>query len=199
LRIAREYAQAIGLAVFLALVIRGTAIGNHEIPSGSMLETLQIGDRILVNKLSYSLRLPFTRLALARLGLVERGDVVVFEPPFDSPDPFIKRVIGLPGDVIWIVDKRVFVNGQPLEEPYISQTDPRLISARDGPRDNLGPLTIPPGKLFLIGDHRDNSFDSRFWGPADEEAVLGRAVLVYWSWDRARFGVRWSRILTLIQ
>jgi len=162
-----EYAEAIVTAVILALIIRTFVVQAFKIPSGSMLQTLQIGDHILVNKFIYYFKEP------------ERGDIIVFKYPKDPDRDFIKRVIGLPGEVIEIKNQQVYINDQPLEEPYIIHTDSesRIIS----PRDNIKPLGVPLGCVFVMGDNRDSSMDSRYWGPLKEDMIRGEAFAVYWS------------------
>jgi signal peptidase I len=195
IQVVREYVVAVGLAVLLATVIRGSVVMAYMIPSGSMLETLQIGDRIVVNKAAYHLRLPLTDVVLMNTGSVKRGDIVVFDHP-QSHDTYIKRIIGLPGETLTIADKKVFIDGRPLDEPYIRYTDDRVLAAYVAPRDNLGPLVVPSGHLFVMGDNRDSSYDSRFWGPLAVEAVRGQAKYHLWSWDSEQFRPRWSRFFS---
>ncbi len=193
-----EYIQAIAMAVILALFIRAFVVQAFKIPSGSMLDTLAIGDHILVNKFIYGLKIPFTDHILVPVSEPHREDIIVFEYPVDTSKDFIKRVIGLPGDRIEIVNKKVYVNGQPLNEPYIRYSDRLVLPPGVQPRDNYGPIVVPPDKLFVMGDNRDQSYDSRFWGFVDESKVKGKAFIIYWSWDSSRFGVRWSRLFHLI-
>lgn len=198
----REYVEAIIVAVLLALFVRTFVVQAFKIPSGSMLPTLQIGDHLLVTKFSYGVRLPVTGTVLfSRPGPV-RGDVVVFRFPRDRSLDYIKRVIGIGGDTIEIRDKQVFVNGQKIAEPHAHYASRDIMSAVGGPRDNFGPVTVPDGKIFLMGDNRDNSYDSRFWGFVDLPEVLGKALIIYWSWDvdKALFSlsrytsIRWDRL-----
>jgi len=193
-----EYARAIILAVILALFIRTFAVQAYEIPSGSMLNTLQVGDHILVNKFVYGIKVPLTDKFVFHGREPKRGDVVVFDPPFESAHDFVKRVIGVGGDTIQIVNKRILVNGQPLEESYTRFIDRVILPAGVQPRDNLGPLVVPPGKLFVMGDNRDESYDSRYWGFVDRTRVRGKAFIIHWSWKTQGFGVRWSRLLTML-
>ncbi len=192
-----DYGKSILVALVLALLIRATLVQAYVIPSGSMIPTLEIGDRVLVNRLAYQLRFPFTNWSLIKLGEVERGDVVVFDHPVDHID-YIKRVIGLPGDEIEIRDKVVLVNGRALGEPYVRLNDGRLLPRQRDPRDNFGPVRVPAGKLFMLGDNRDNSLDSRYWGFADASAVAGRAVVIYFSWDDQAFRPRWGRLGSMV-
>jgi len=183
----REYTEAIIIALVLALVIRTFVVQAFKIPSGSMLPTLQIGDHILVNKFIYRFQSP------------HRGDIIVFKYPRDEGRDFIKRVIGVPGDKLMIREKQVFINDRPLSEPYVIHTDPEIQEAPYSPRDFYGPLIIPPGKYFMMGDNRDHSMDSRFWGLLDQDKIRGKAFLIYWSWDGERFRPRWERIGKLVR
>ncbi len=195
----KEYAQAIVIALILALFIRTFVVQAFKIPSGSMIKTLLIGDHILVNKFIYGVKNPFTRVTWIPIDSPHRGDVVVFIFPMDRSKDFIKRVIGLPGDEIKIVNKKVYVNGRPfVDPPGVQHTDPNILPASVSPRDNFGPIKVPPGKIFVMGDNRDQSFDSRFWGFVPLKDVKGKAFIIYWSWDSERFAPRLGRIGHLI-
>jgi len=202
----REYAEAIVIAVLLALFIRTFVVQAFKIPSGSMKMTLLVGDHILVNKFIYGIKIPFTHEEIIHIKTPKRGDVVVFQFPLDPSKDFIKRVIGIPGDKIRIHDKQVYRNGHLIREPYVIHTDPRILPAEVSPRDNLGPLIVPAHSLFVMGDNRDESYDSRFWRYVDFSLLRGKALIVYWSWNRnGRFTldpkycfVRWNRIGHLI-
>ena len=198
----REYAESIAIAILLALIIRAFVVQAFKIPSGSMKPTLQIGDHILVNKFIFGIkfRVPFTALnyTLIPIGQPQRQDVIVFIYPVDTQKDFIKRVIGLPGDTVQIINKKVYLNQQPLSDPHGVHSDQHVIPYLEQPRDNLGPLQVPPGKLFVMGDNRDESYDSRYWGFVDQKAIIGKAFIIYWSWDRLNFGVRWNRLGKLI-
>jgi signal peptidase I len=163
----REYAEALIIAVLLALVIRTFVVQAFKIPSGSMLPTLQIGDHILVNKFIYYFE------------PIQRGDIIVFKFPQDETRDFIKRVIGLPGDTLEIRGRQVLINGVPLGEPYAVYSDGPIAQAVE--RERLAPLVIPPGKFFMMGDNRDHSMDSRVWGLLDMHKIKGRAFIVYFS------------------
>ncbi|MBW1713771.1 MAG: signal peptidase I [Deltaproteobacteria bacterium] len=197
-RVLWEYAQAIILAFILAMFIRTFVVQAFKIPSGSMLPTLRVGDHILVNKFLYGIKIPFTDKILIPITEPERGDIVVFVYPVDPSKDYIKRVIGLPGDKVEIIDKKVYINGQALNEPYVRFADRIILPKGVQPRDNFGPVIVPPGKIFVMGDNRDQSYDSRFWGFVDINQVKGKAFVIYWSWDSGRFNVRWSRLLNLI-
>lgn len=185
----KEYSEAFIFALLLAFFIRSFVIQAFKIPSGSMLETLQIGDHLLVNKFVYGIKIPFTHKIIIPIAEPEFQDIVVFEFPEDPSKDFIKRVIGLPGDRIEIRDKKVYRNGQPLEEEYTQHTDPLIVSRRD----NMGELTVPDGKYFVLGDNRDESYDSRFWGFVDRNKMKGKALVIYWSWQGISH-IRWDRL-----
>ncbi len=194
----RENLEAIIVAVLLALFIRAFVVQAFKIPSGSMLDTLQIGDHILVNKFIYGVKLPFSDIVIIPIKHPQREDIIVFKFPEDPRKDFIKRVIGVPGDVIEIKDKRLYVNHQLFERDYAIHKDSRILPGNVQPRDNFGPITVPEGKLFVMGDNRDQSYDSRFWGFVDYKAVKGKAFIIYWSWDKNNFDVRWKRIGTIL-
>lgn len=191
-----EWVQVFAIALVISFIIRVELVSAYVIPSGSMIPTLKIGDRVMVNKASYGLKIPFTGRTLLGDGLPSRGDIVVFDPPFDSPDAYIKRVIGLPGDIVAARDKILYVNGRPVQEEYALFSDKFILPPGTSRRDTFGPLKVPPGKLFMMGDNRDGSNDSRFWGFADVSRVKGRAMFVLWSWDSERMSPRWSRMLS---
>ena len=163
----REYAEALIIAILLALVIRTFVVQAFKIPSGSMLPTLQIGDHILVSKFLHHFR------------PIQRGDIIVFKFPLDESRDFIKRVIALPGETLEIRDKQVWIDGKPLVEPYAVFSDGG--SGRPGERERIGPVKIPADRLFMMGDNRDHSMDSRYWGLLDVAKVRGKAFLVYFS------------------
>lgn len=199
----REYAEAIIIALVLALFIRTFIIQAFKIPSGSMLPTLLIGDHLLVNKFIYGVKVPFSGKILIPLKDPKPNDVVVFKFPQDPKLDYIKRVIGVGGDVIEGRDKTIFINGKPFDDKYGFHVDNTVIK---GIRDNFGPITIPPDNVFVMGDNRDNSYDSRFWGFVDHKAILGKALILYWSWDvkqpllsleRVK-SVRWTRVGDII-
>jgi signal peptidase I len=194
----RENLEAIFIAILLALFIRAFIVQAFKIPSGSMKPTLQIGDHILVNKFTYGIKLPFTDITIVSLGEPERGDIIVFEYPVEPDKDFIKRVIGLPGDVVEIREKKVYINGEAIDQGYTQYTENHIIPGEINPRDNFGPVAVPDKAYFVLGDNRDNSYDSRFWGFVEERALKGEAFIIYWSWDREAFGPRWSRLGKLL-
>lgn len=190
----RENIEVILVAVLLALFIRAFIVQAFKIPSGSMKQTLLVGDHIFVNKFIYGVKIPFVNKTLIPVTDPERGDIVVFEFPEDPDKDFIKRVVGLPGDVVQIVNKKVYVNGELLDDSHVIYLDPHILPPRAQPRDNFGPVTVPPDALFVMGDNRDQSYDSRFWGFVNLKAVKGKAFIIYWSWNKEKFGVRWDRL-----
>jgi signal peptidase I len=194
----RENVEAILIAVVIALFIRTFVVQAFKIPSGSMKPTLQIGDHILVNKFIYGIKIPYLSSTFLPVRDPQRGDIVVFKFPVDPRKDFIKRVIAVPGDVVEIRDKTILINGRQLNHDVGVFSDPRTISGNLKPRDNLGPITVPKDSLFVMGDNRDESFDSRFWGYVPIRDVSGKAFIIYWSWDSDDFGVRWGRLARLL-
>lgn len=202
----REYFEAICIAILLALFIRTFIVQAFKIPSGSMLPTLLIGDHLLVNKFIYGIRIPFSGEVLIPIVDPSKGDIIVFKFPKDRSVDYIKRVVGTPGDTIEIKNKTVFVNGIAANEPHAHISSPVILDAQRSPRDNFGPILVPERRIFVMGDNRDNSYDSRFWGFVDQKDVLGKAFILYWSWDidKALFSVdrlksiRWGRVANLI-
>lgn len=229
LKTLKEYIEALLVAVVLALVIRSFVVQAFKIPSGSMLETLQIGDQLLVSKFHYGLKLPFTDRILVPVYEPARGDIIVFEYPFDPkldavrPQmrdvDFVKRVVGLPGDTVEVRAKEVYVNGEHVTGPYIQHVlpdveenplpkghpevsvDPKsyfdhcedTTSLCRSKRDWMPKVTVPAGHYFVMGDNRDESFDSRFWGFVSRESIKGKAMIIYWSWTGPS-NIRWNRI-----
>ncbi len=204
----REYAEAIVIAMLLAFAIRVFVVQAFKIPSGSMIPTLLIGDHILVSKLSYGLQWPsdcklkmnfppvtcYTTKVVVPADNPERGDVIVFRYPEDEEKDFIKRVVGVPGDTIEIRNKAVYINGAPaLDSGYTQRVDPGTIDGSINPRDNFGPVTVPPDSYFVMGDNRDQSLDSRFWGYVSAEKIKGKALRIYWSWSGQGHWTQWVR------
>jgi signal peptidase I len=167
--------------------IKKNVVQAYKIPSGAMKPTLLIGDHIFANKLTYNKSEP------------NRGDIIVFKFPVDPDKDFIKRIIGVAGDIVEGRDKKIYVNNQPLNDDYSIHTDSQIIPRGLQARDNFGPITVPNNALFVMGDNRDQSFDSRFWGFVDLEVVKGKAYTIYWSWDQEKFKARWDRIGNKIQ
>ncbi|MBF0103557.1 MAG: signal peptidase I [Desulfobacterales bacterium] len=202
----RENIEAICIAIVLALFIRTFIVQAFKIPSGSMKETLQIGDHILVNKFIYGVKIPFLDTILIPVSEPKRKDIIVFRYPNEPEKDFIKRLIGEPGDQIEIKNKKLFINNTPVpDEPYALFSDERIFPKRFSPRDNFGPITVPKDSYFVMGDNRDNSHDGRFWGFVKRKELKGKAFMIYWSWESDRFSggkewltwwewVRWNRL-----
>lgn len=167
------------------------------------MDTLQIGDHILVNKFSYGVKIPFTDDVLVQTGKPEAGDIVVFKFPDDERKDFIKRVVGVPGDQIEIRNKQVLINDRPYSENYAVYKDP-VILGRELPRDHYGPMIVPEDSYFVMGDNRDHSMDSRYWGFVNLNKIKGKTFLIYWSWvpeckwTRKCSWVRWDRVFNRI-
>ncbi|MEK7286132.1 MAG: signal peptidase I [Nitrospirota bacterium] len=196
----REYAETLVIAIVLALFIRTFVVQAFKIPSGSMIPTLAIGDHILVNKFIYGVRIPFTDKTLISVSQPERHDIIVFRFPEDESKDFIKRVVGIPGDVIEIKKKALYINGQvQMDETYINKPDNEAIPFIVQTRDNFGPVTVPEDSYFVMGDNRDHSLDSRFWGFVHDSKLKGRAFVIYWSWNSDETLVRFNRIGKIIR
>lgn len=221
-----SWLRLVGMAVILFLFIRTFLLEAFQIPSGSMERTLLAGDFLFVNKAVYGAQIPGTSARLPAFSAPHRGDVIVFEYPKDPSLNYVKRVVGVGGDTIAMDAGTLIVNGQRQNETYVQRTDPHhdieaadfvwqrefLVDATPGQRwhyrptrDSWGPLLVPAGKFFVLGDNRDNSLDSRFWGFVDKAAVKGRPLLVYFSYDRGATepvpwltDIRWSRLGSLI-
>ena len=179
---AREYFESIVIAVILALFVRTCVVQAFKIPSGSMEQNLLIGDHLLVNKFVHDPTVSELERTLLPIGDVQRGDVLVFKYPEDPTRDFIKRTIGLPGETIELRQSRVFIDGQPIEEPYLDLMRPGGKVAADI-RGEFGPRIVPEGHLFMMGDNRGDSQASRYWGPLPIEYVKGRAFVLYWSYE----------------
>ena len=209
-----EYARSFFPVFLVVLLLRSFLVEPFRIPSGSMMPTLLVGDFILVNKFTYGLRLPVTDTKFLALGTPERGDVVVFRYPEDPSTPFIKRVVGVPGDEIAYYDKVLYINGEPVPQEVLGTyqgtgsgtnmtgASRRLeklpeheheILVQPGYPSAEGRMVIPEGNYFVLGDNRDNSRDSRYWGTVPDENLIGRAFLIWMNWDGGH-GIDWSRI-----
>lgn len=193
-----EYAKAIITALILAMLIRTYIIQAFKIPSGSMIPTLLVGDHILVNKFLYGTKIPFSGKRAFMFKKPERGDIIVFKYPENPSKDFIKRVVAAEGDVIESKNKMIHVNGNKVNEPYAQHTDSSMRPMGIEPRDNFGPVIVPKNKYFVMGDNRDQSYDSRYWGYVDIKDVKGKALILYWSWDTEKSWVRFGRIGSLI-
>ncbi len=220
----RQYAESIGLALGVALFLRAFVVEAFQIPSGSMIPTLAIGDHIFVSKFAYAISLPFSNAVIATLGKPKRGDVIVFKYPPDQTVDYVKRVVGLPGETLELRHSQVFVDGRPMPreelrqscgpnddggfkddverqpcEVWLEHLDSKSHETHQMPlrwtSSNFGPVTIPPGHYFVMGDNRDNSKDSRVWGFVPFELIKGRALVVWWSRDPAHGGLSPSGIV----
>ena len=205
--IAREYTEAILIALLLALLIRTFIVQAFKIPSGSMKKTLLIGDHILVSKFSYGTHIPneipfinvklFDDIVLFSK-VPQRGDIIVFKFPKDETRDFIKRVIGLPGDLLEVKRQKVYINNKPYKDIHARHTD----SPSDSPlvpRDDFGPILVPDDHVFVMGDNRENSQDSRYWGYLNVKKIRGKALIIYWSWDRIKSWVRNERFGKILE
>lgn len=163
-------------------IVKTYFVQAYKIPAGSMKPSLEIGDHLLINK------------TYAAKDSVERGTLIVFKYPEDPERDFIKRVIGVGGETIEARDKIIYINGKAIEEPYVQHTDNTIKPGGVEPRDNFGPIVIPEGKFFVMGDNRDQSYDSRYWGYVPKEYIKGKALKVYWSWDSKNLKARWDRV-----
>jgi signal peptidase I len=214
----REYAEAFGVALILAIVLRTFFIQAYKIPSGSMEPTLLIGDHIIVNKLDYGFRLPDSFFGLTPLSdeipygkylfpieAVRRGDVVVFVFPEDRTKDFIKRVVATPGDTVEVRTGILYLNGVRVPDPHGHFEKSQVERQPNSQADYMGPLKLAPNQYFMMGDNRDHSYDSRFWGPITRDAIEGRAMFIYWSCADENsalscfYDVRWSRIFNLVR
>ena len=190
---AREYFESICIAVILALFIRTFVVQAFKIPTGSMENNLLIGDHLLVNKFVYGPTLSGLEQAVLPIRDIKRGDVIVFKYPEEPERDFIKRIIGMPGETLELRNKKIYINGRPLDEPYVQFLEPPSDSEAGDPdytefdlRKQYGPVTVPPNHYFAMGDNRDNSQDSRYWGFLPREYVKGKALMVYWSYEADR-------------
>jgi len=191
----RQNVESLGLAVLVALVVRSSVVEAFWVPSGSMLPTIQIGDHLFVNKLAYGMHVDVPvvnkSLVFTQWRSLKRGDIVVFVSPVDRHTDLIKRVVAVSGDTVEIRSKKLYINGEAVADPNANFTD--RSTRYSSPRDNFGPVTVPPGKFFVLGDNRDQSYDSRYWGFADQRDVKGQATFIYWSgwnWDRLGHFIR---------
>jgi signal peptidase I len=192
----QEYIEAIIIAILIALVIRTFVIQAFKIPSESMVPTLLVGDQLLVNKFIYGVKIPYLRKTIIPVTNPEKGDIVVFIFPKDRSKDFIKRVIGIAGDKIEIKNKKIFINDKEYSDSYGRYSDNVTYPDSMDPRDNFGPVTVPPESLFVMGDNRDKSMDSRYWGFVDLKDVEGKAFIIYWSHED--YNIRWRRLGSLL-
>lgn len=199
----REYFESIVIAVVLALFIRTFVVQAFKIPSGSMENNLLIGDHLLVNKFITGPAATALERTLLPFKTIARGDILVFKHPDEPERDLIKRVIGLPGETLEMRAKKIYINGQPLDEPYVHFMSPPAATTDANQldlRERFGPVTLPDGHLFMMGDNRDNSEDSRYWGFLPRENVKGKALIIYWSYDESAVTLtRWERMFRLVR
>ena len=191
--VVREYAEAAVIAVILALLIRTFVVQAFKIPSGSMEPTLLVGDHILVNKFIYGVKIPFIRKTLIPISKPQRDDVIVFIYPHDTSKDYIKRVIGLPGDHIEIFDQKININGTLYEDKHGVYSEVRNGASPIIAKKRYRPIIVPENHLFVMGDNRDHSSDSRVWGFVPLKSVKGKAFIIYWSWPH------WKRFLKIVR
>lgn len=199
----QEYVEAIIIAILIALFIRTFIVAAYKIPSRSMEPTLLVGDHLLVNKFIYGIKIPVIRKILIPFTDPKRGDIIVFIYPHDRSKDFIKRVIGTEGDKIEIKNKKIFINDKQYSDNFGVYSDNVVYPASLQPRDNFGPVVVPPNAVFVMGDNRDESADSRFWGFVDLKDVEGKALIIYWSWNSEEkedilWKLRWNRLGNLL-
>ncbi len=199
----QEFIEAIIIAILIAVVVRTLIVQAYKIPSPSMVPTLLVGDHLLVNKFIYGVKIPLLRRTIIPVTDPKRGDIIVFIYPQDRSKDFIKRVIGVGGEKIEIRNKKIWINDRPYQDAVGIYSDPVSYPAIVQPRDNFGPVTVPKNALFVMGDNRDQSLDSRFWGFVELKDVEGKAVVIYWSWnseeqDRFWQKIRWDRLGSLL-
>ena len=197
-RFIKDYLELLIITVLIALFIRAFVVQAFEIPSSSMEPTLLIGDYLLINKFTYGIRIPYTDFKFFQFKKPRRGDVIVFIFPLDPSKDFIKRVIGIEGEKVEIIHNKIYINDRLIDDPwghFVTNQIPRSYLQR---MENFGPVVVPKDSLFVLGDNRDNSEDSRFWGFLNVNAVLGKALIFYFSWDQNAENlfdkVRWSLI-----
>ncbi len=201
--VAREYFESLVIAVVLALFVRTWVFQAFKIPTGSMEHNLLIGDHLIVNKMIFAPAARGLERALLPSRPIHRGDIIVFKYPQEPDRDFIKRVIGLPGDRLEMHRKTVYINGQPLDEPYAEFIEPPAAGEPrpDDLREEYGPVTVPAGQYFMMGDNRDNSEDGRYWGFLPASYVKGEALFIYFSFEENEpvthllGGIRWNRLL----
>ena len=202
-RFIKEYLEPIVIAVLIALFIRAFIVQAFKIPSSSMEPTLQVGDYILVSKFIYGIRIPFTKTKLFQFSKPKRGDIVVFIYPKDRSKDFIKRVIGTEGEKVEIIHNKIYINDQLIEDSWGQYDEKSEWSKYFQSKERYGPETIPKDSIFVLGDNRDNSQDSRFWGFVNINEVKGKAFIVYFSlnWDAQSLldKIRWTRLGKLIR
>jgi len=202
-KIIKEYVEPIVIAILIALFIRTFIVQAFKIPSSSMEPTLQVGDHLLVNKFIYGIKIPFMDTKYFQFRKPQRGDIVVFIYPKDRSKDFIKRVLGTEGEKIEIVRNKIYINDQLIDDPWGHYDERNPAVKYLQPMERFGPVVVPKGSFFVLGDNRDNSQDSRFWGYVNFSEVKGKAFIIYFSWDRYAQNllgkIRWVRFGKLIR
>ena len=198
----KDWIKSLTIGILAVLIFRGMVAQAYQIPSGSMERTLLVGDYIYINKMLYGPEIDlgvgghqFIHHRFPGFRKPEPGDIIVFRYPVDMRKDFIKRCVAVEGQTVAVRNKVLYVDGKKQNEPYVMHEDDRVIARELSPRDNFGPITVPKGKLFMMGDNRDNSLDSRFWGPLPVGLVKGKAIFRYFSWDGERNWPRFGQIL----
>ena len=194
----REWVKSLSIGILAVLIFRSMVAQAYQIPSGSMERTLLVGDYIYINKMFYGPEIDVPYLLHHRFpGILKprRGDIIVFRYPVDLRKDFIKRCVAVEGQTVAIRNKVLYVDGVKQDEPYVIHEDDRILPREASVRDNFGPIVVPKGMIFMMGDNRDNSLDSRFWGPLSLDLVRGKAIFRYFSWDADRNWPRFSQIL----
>jgi signal peptidase I len=182
-QVIREYLESLVIALILTLIVKCSVVEAYKIPSGSMEDTLLIGDFLLANKFIYGAKVPLLPVHLPAIREPKPGDIVIFKYPRDPDVNYIKRCVATEGQTVEIKEKVLYVDGEKfIDQPLVKYTERNPVSVSRDIRDNFGPYKVPPGHLFMMGDNRDNSADSRYWGPLPRELVLGKAMIIHWSW-----------------
>jgi len=180
-----ENIKSFGWALIIALIIKSFVVEATTVPTGSMENTIMPGDFLFINKFIYGAEIPFTHKHLPGIKKPDRGDIIVFRYPNDPSVNFVKRCVALAGDTVEIINKQLFINGKPADMPkYAKYEHHRIYPRHIQPRDNFGPYIVPEKHYFAMGDNRDNSNDSRYWGPVPDSLLKGQAMIIYWSWNK---------------
>jgi signal peptidase I len=189
-----EYTKSLGIALILAFVIKTSIVEAYKIPSGSMEDTLLVGDFLLANKFLYGSRVPLLNFRLPEIRDPQPGDIVIFKFPRDPSVNYIKRCVAVGGQTVEIRNKVLYVDGEKVELPETGKftSGQRAHLASQTPRDNFGPHKVQDGHFFMMGDNRDNSYDSRFWGEVPRELIQGKAMVIHWSWGTDEDAPEWS-------
>ena len=180
-----SYIKSLGIALLMALLLKHFVIEAYRIPTGSMEDTILVGDFLIANKFIYGVTIPFTDIRLPAVRDPKPGDIVIFKFPLDPSFNYVKRCVAGPGQTVEVKNKIVYVNGVKFDdEAFVKHIDTVIAQpgSREYKRDNFGPVKVPPDHFFMMGDNRDNSYDSRYWGPVKKDFILGEAMFIHWSW-----------------